>query len=167
MSYSIAVPTDLDYNGDRAFQEIAADWAKIGVHVTEYAAGDTSQAYTYFQGPHGTYTGYDIGLWYYAGYFDPNYMLSILTKAEWGNWNDTGYDNPAYDRLYRQQLATVDQAKRTAIVKHMELMINADKPYIFLVNEQWLAATRTAWAGSDPNLYATAKTYFTDVRGAA
>ena len=164
MSYAIAVPTDLDFNGDRVVQQLAAGWARIGVHVTEVSAGDTSQAYVYFQGSHATYDAYDIGLWYYAGYIDPNFILSILTKAEWGNWNDTGYDNPAYDRLYQQQLSTVDQSKRAVIVKHMQRIINADKPYLFLTNERWLAAAGTGWKGFNPELYATAKTYFTDVR---
>ncbi len=164
MSYAIAVPTDLDFDGDRAFQEIAADWAKIGVHVTEDAVGDTAQAYTYFQAPKARYTSYDIGLWYYAGYYDPNYILSILTRGEWGNWNDTGYDNPTYDRLYQRQLITVDQAARAVIVKRMQEIVNADKPYIFLVNERWVGAVRSGWTGFDPNLAAEAKTYFTDVR---
>jgi ABC-type transport system substrate-binding protein len=164
MSYSIAVPSDLDFDGDRAFQEIAADWARIGVRVHEYAAGDTSQAYSYFQGPSGTYRNYDIGLWYYAGYIDPNYILSILTRGEWGNWNDTGFNDATYNRLYTQQLNTVDQSRRAAIVKRMEAIVNADKPYVFLVNERWVAASGTGWKGFDPNLYAEAKTFYTDVR---
>ncbi len=164
MSYSIAVPTDLDYNGDVAFQQIAANWQKIGVHVTETSPGDTSQAYAYFQGPNGTYKNYDIGLWYYAGYIDPNYILSILTKSQWGGWNDTGYSNPTYDALFDEQGTTVDQQKRTAIIRHMQEIINTDKPYIFLVNERWLAAYLHGWTGFNPELQATSKAYFTNIR---
>jgi ABC-type transport system substrate-binding protein len=69
-----------------------------------------------------------------------------------------------YNRLYARQLQTVDQAKRAAIVQRMQTIINKDKPYIFLVNERWVAASGTRWKGFDPNLYAEAKTFYTDIR---
>ena len=35
-------------------------------------------------------------------------MLSVVTKGQWCSWSDTGWDNPAYDRLYVKQGVTVE-----------------------------------------------------------
>ncbi len=49
------------------------------------------------------YTTFDIAMWDWAGYIDPDFMLSVVTKGQWCSWSDTGWDNPAYDKLYAQQ----------------------------------------------------------------
>jgi hypothetical protein len=41
MSYPVMVPDSLDFNGDREFQIIRANWAKIGVKITEQPGGDS------------------------------------------------------------------------------------------------------------------------------
>ena len=45
MDYNVIVPDSLDFNGDRQFQIIADDWAKIGIKLHEVAGGDSGQAY--------------------------------------------------------------------------------------------------------------------------
>ncbi len=31
-------------------------------------------------------------------YVDPDFKLSVVTKAQWNNWSDTGYNDPTYDK---------------------------------------------------------------------
>ena len=74
-------------------------------------------------------------MWDWAGYVDPDFMLSVVTKDQWCSWSDTGYDNPAYDKLYIQQGETVNPAKRKQIVWKMQKMVYDDMPYTQLANE--------------------------------
>lgn len=157
MSYGFAVPGDLQFNGERAEQQIARTWRQAGVAIHTVPTGDTSASYTYYQGPYrngqATYAHSDVGIWYYVGYADPTYTLDIATEAQWGNYNDTGYANPAYDSLFQRQARTVDQARRRAIVWQMEALLAHDRPYIPLVDLTSTMATRTSWTGANPNLY--------------
>ena len=92
-------------------------FAKLGVKVTQKVGGDTTATYALetgdCNGPESKqYTGFDIAMWDWVGYIDPDFMLSVVTKAQWCSWSDTGANNPAYDKLYDQQGMTVDPAKR-------------------------------------------------------
>ena len=103
MSYGVIVPGagTLDFNGSRQFQILATAWARVGVKLHEIPGGDANQAVAMETA--GNYTKFDLATWYWIGYIDPNFMLSILTKDQWGGWSDTGYDDPAYDAQYRSR----------------------------------------------------------------
>ncbi len=94
-----------------------------------------------------------MGLWYYIGYVDPTYILQFATKAQWGNYSDTGYSNPTYDRLFAEQSRMVDQKARKAVVWQMERILDPDKPYIPLLATGGTMAYTTAWTGVNPNVY--------------
>ena len=153
MSYPFAVPGDLAFDGSRAEQVIARDLAKIGIAIHEVDIGDTAASYTYYTAPNGTYKSYDMGIWYYIGYVDPTYILQFPTKAQWGNYSDTGYSNPTYDRLFYEQSHMVNQKARKAVVWNMEHIIDHDKPYIPLLATGGTMAYKTSWVGVNPNLY--------------
>jgi peptide/nickel transport system substrate-binding protein len=55
-----------------------------------------------------------------------------MTCKSLGNWSDTGYCKPAYDKLYAQQTAQVDPVKRQQIVYEMQQMVYNDRPYVIL-----------------------------------
>jgi peptide/nickel transport system substrate-binding protein len=152
MSYPFAVPGDLPFNGSRLEEIVAQDWARIGVQIHEDDIGDTDASYAYYQ-ENGTYKHWDVGTWYYDNYVDPDYMLQFPTKAQWDDYNDTGYDNPAYDRLYTVQGRTVNQRARRTIVWRMERMLAHDLPYAPLVNLNYTMALGGEWTHANPNLY--------------
>ena len=162
MAYGVIVPGagTLDFNGDRQFQIIANAWAKAGVKLTEIPGGDASQAYAMETA--GNYTKFDLATWYWIGYIDPNFMLSILTKGQWNGWSDTGYDNPAYDAEYRRQAGMVDQKARKALVWKMEQQIADARPYIQLVEERLITAHSTKWTDFAPDVNGYCKCYYTD-----
>ena len=107
------------------------------------------------------YSKFDIAMWDWAGYVDPDFMLSVVTKDQWCSWSDTGWDNPAYDKLYVQQGETVNPAKRKQIVWKMQKMIYDNFAYTQLVNEELIDAHSTKWTGFHIELNAYSKGYYT------
>ncbi len=61
---------------------------------------------------------------------DPDSMLSYMTCGQRGNWSDSWYCNPAYDKLYTAQHSEMDQATREDMVKQMQQMLFMDAPYL-------------------------------------
>ena len=95
-------------------------------------------------------------MWTWTAYVDPDFMLSVPTCAQYGGWNDTGYCNPAYDKLYAEQGTAIDPAKRQALVWEMQQILDQDKPYIWTARQQVLYAYGSNWGGlSSPTLSET------------
>ena len=115
MSYEVIIPTSLDFNGNRMFDIVKEGWAKLGVKATLKVGGDSTASYALE-----TDTKCDASK--NVGYrsstsrcgtgrlLDPDFQLSVVTKGQWCSWSDTGWDNPAYDRLYVKQGTTVEPA---------------------------------------------------------
>jgi peptide/nickel transport system substrate-binding protein len=159
MAYNVIVPDSLDFNGDRQFSIIAADWKQAGIKLTEINGGDSGQAYALETA--GGYTKFDFATWDWAEYVDPDAQLSYMTRAQWDSWSDTGYNNPTFDAMYAQQGVTLDPNQRKALVYQMERIIAHDRPYIQLVDEDLVIAHVANWTGFDPNLGAYCKCYYT------
>jgi peptide/nickel transport system substrate-binding protein len=159
MEYNVIVPDSLDFNGDRQFQIIADDWAKIGIKLHEVAGGDSGQAYGLETA--GKYTKFDFATWDWAEYIDPDAQLSYMTRAQWYSWNDTGYNNPTFNKQYLQQATLTDPKERQALVWKMEAQIAHDRPYIQLVNEYLVTANAKGWTGFYPDLNGYCKCYYT------
>ncbi len=61
---------------------------------------------------------------------DPDSMLSYMTCGQRGNWSDSWYCNPEYDRLYKAQNGETDLAARVDDVKQMQQILFEDSPYL-------------------------------------
>jgi peptide/nickel transport system substrate-binding protein len=85
---------------------------------------------------------YDIDLWGWSGGLDPQALLVVFTCDEIGNLSDSQYCNPAYDKLYNQQLKEVGEA-RTATLARMQNLIYDEAPYDILYYGANLDAWRT------------------------
>jgi peptide/nickel transport system substrate-binding protein len=161
------VPNSLDFNGDREFQVVQEGFAQAGVKVTEKAGGDSSSAYALETDDNcdaATSTGYahfDIAMWDWIGYVDPDFMLSVVTKGQWCSWSDTGWDDPDYDKMYEQQATTVDPNEREQLVKEMQKIIYDNVLYTQLVEEEAIDAHRKEWDWFNTALNAYSKTYYT------
>ncbi len=164
MSYNVIVPDDLDFDGDRQFQILKAAFSEIGVKLNEVSGGDGSQAYTMITAPNYTYKSADMYTWYWHPYIDPNFNLSTVTRAQWGNNSDTGWNNPHYDSLWKQQSVTVNVAQRRQIVWQMEAYEAQQRPYIQLVDTDELTAYSDNWTGFQPALGGYCKCYYTGPR---
>jgi peptide/nickel transport system substrate-binding protein len=148
MSYEIITPDSLD-GINRAFEIVKRDLEKIGVEVTQNSL-DSTTAFEEIGAPDWKYLNFDLSMWDWVGYLDPNFVLSVVGCDQYGGWSDTGYCNPEYDRLYKEQAATADEEKRREIVWELQEILYRDKPYIQLVVLDIVTAHSKKWAGFLP-----------------
>ena len=167
MKYQMLTPTSTDFNVDRALEIVKEGFAQAGVQITQKVGGDSTATYALETdddcdaSTSAGYSAFDMAMWDWAGYIDPDFMLSVVTKAQWCSWSDTGWDNPEYDKLYQQQGVTIDQDQRKQIVGQMQQMIYDNFVYTQLVNELFIDAHTKTWAGTEANLNAYSKKYWT------
>jgi peptide/nickel transport system substrate-binding protein len=88
---------------------------------------------------------YDLVIWDWGPDPDPDFILSVLTTDQFvpGGWSDSGYSNPEYDALYRQQQITLDRTARQKIIWQMQEIAFNDRPYIVLFYNDLLQAYRS------------------------
>src|SRR5262249_57089086 len=101
MSYNVIAPTDVQ-SIPRTFQIIQNDFSKIGVQLKEEAL-DSTAAFAKMTNPNNTYQGFDLAMWDWTALIDPDFMLSVVTCAQYGGWRDSGFCNKPYHNMYSQQ----------------------------------------------------------------
>lgn len=146
MSYPVIFPTEINGAGDRMFQIIQTSFKQIGVQLTMHKM-DTDAATTAINGTNNTYDTFDLAMWDWVPPVDPDFQLSVLTCAQWGNNSDSGYCNPAYDALYQQQGIATTRAARQQIIDKMQRIAFDDRPYIVLTYQDVIEAHSPKWTG--------------------
>jgi peptide/nickel transport system substrate-binding protein len=74
---------------------------------------------------------YDILLWNWSSDPDPNFLLSVMLTDEIpSGYNETGYSNPEYDRLYGLQATELNDEERRSIIWQMQNLVHRDVVYI-------------------------------------
>jgi len=145
LDFDVWIPSSKTHEVD-----VATIWAreakKVGIKMNISAMdGDTLWAK---MSPSG---GYDIALWNWGGYADPDYLLSVLTSANAvdGGWSDSGFQNPEFDKLYKQQRVAKTLEDRYKIVWKMQEILYNEMPY--LVFNYWgdIGAINTARASGN------------------
>ena len=145
MAYDVIAPTSVQ-SVPRTFQIIQADFNKIGVQLRQKSL-DATAAFDVMSGPNGKYLNFDLALWDWTSLIDPDFMLSVVTCAQYGGWSDSGFCDKKYDRMYSQQQLTPNQAQRRQIVWKMQKYLYDQRPYIWLANDDSVAAVSTKWDG--------------------
>jgi len=146
MSYTVLFASDETGAGDAAFRIIQNGFQQIGIEITQRKM-DNNAVNTAILGDNNTYNQFDLAMWDWFPLIDPDFILSVLTKAQWGGWSDTGYDNPEYDKLYEEQGLAIEPTKRLQIVHQMQQILFDDRPYIILNYNQVIDAWSNDWAG--------------------
>ena len=142
MSYAVVTPTDVQ-SIPPTFRIIQNDFAKIGVQLKQKALDSTAAT----DRMHTTYQ-YDLAMWDRTALLDPDFMLSVTTCAQYhGGWNDSGYCNKKYDKMYSQQQLTPNQTKRRQIVWNMQKYLYTQRPYLWLANDDSVSAVSKNWVG--------------------
>jgi peptide/nickel transport system substrate-binding protein len=98
-------------------QQAAA--AGVTVKVNQVTVSD-------FYGPSYLKWGFAQDFWFYNFYL-PQASLAELPSAP---FNETHFDNPAYNKLYAEAIATVDQAKRSELAHEMQTIEYNEGGYI-------------------------------------
>jgi peptide/nickel transport system substrate-binding protein len=149
MQYDVIFPASERGAGDRDFQIIQSDFQQIGVKLIQKPV---TGAYSYLTAPDNKYANWDLAMWNWTPPIDPDFILFCMTTKAWGNWSDSGYTNPAYDKLYIKQGEATNPADRLQIVYKMQQIVYNDRPYIVLVYNDSIFAYNTAhWAGLIPS----------------
>ncbi|MFC7067586.1 ABC transporter substrate-binding protein [Brucella rhizosphaerae] len=146
MEYDVIFPTEVAGAGDRTFKIIQAGYEQIGIRLAQRKM-DADAANHAIMGENRDYRDYDIAMWLWVPPLDPDFILSVLTCAQRGNNNDSGYCNPEYDKLYMQQAQISDRTKRAEVVNQMQELAYRERPYIALVYPQTLEAHSPNWTG--------------------
>ncbi len=146
MSYKVIFPPDERGTGDRTFQIMQSDLQKIGISITQQNMDD-SATFNAISAPNSKYQTFDMAMWDWVPPVDPDFMLSVLTCAQLGNNSDSGYCNPAYDRMYARQSTLISTSARRALIWQMQQYIYAAKPYIILDYPDIIEAHSVKWAG--------------------
>jgi peptide/nickel transport system substrate-binding protein len=97
--------------------------------------------------PDNRYENWDLAMWNWTPPIDPDFILSVMTCDSFGNWSDSGYCNPAYDKLYQQQQQTLDPQARRDLVYQMQKIVYDDRPYIVLVYNETIDSWSRGWDG--------------------
>jgi peptide/nickel transport system substrate-binding protein len=145
MSYQVIAPTDVS-SVNRTFQIIQSDFSKIGVKLAQKAL-DSSAAFDAITAPGTKYLNFDLAMWDWVALMDPDFMLSVVTCAQYGGWSDSGFCDKKYDRMYNQQQLTPDQGKRRQIVWAMQKYLYTKRPYLWLAAQDHVSAVSPKWTG--------------------
>jgi len=149
MAYDVITPTSVQ-SASRTFQILQASFAKIGVQLRQKAL-DATAAFDLMSGPNGKYLNFDLALWDWVALIDPDFMLSVVTCAQYGGWSDSGYCNKKYDRMYSQQQLTPNQDQRRALVWKMQKYLYDQRPYVWLATQDSVDALSSKWTGLVPS----------------
>ena len=147
MDYTVLFAKDESGAGDTAFQIIQNGFQQIGIKITQRKE-DNDAVNTAILGDDATYNTFDLAMWdWYPCCPVPDFILSVVECSQFGNWSDTGYCNPAYDKMYTAQGLQRTLSKRVAMVHAMQKLIYDARPYIVLSNDDTLNAWSTDWTG--------------------
>jgi len=123
---------DPEVPSDSITGKLIADWLKdvgikIDLSMMEYGA----QLDRIFNYVGDVFTpDWDLGLTYWGGDYDPGFLLSVYTGDQIENWNDTGWSDPEYDQLYKDQDATLDPQERLDMIYRMQEIFYDQVPAI-------------------------------------
>jgi peptide/nickel transport system substrate-binding protein len=90
----------------------------------------------------------DLFVYNWTGDVDPDFILSLFTKAQIGDWSDCAWWTPEYDELYTRQAETIDPAARKTIIDQMQQIAYEQSPYSVLAYPKGLEAVNVSeWEG--------------------
>jgi peptide/nickel transport system substrate-binding protein len=138
LAFRLQWPNDSLY-APRMAELLGQSWQQIGVKVDPQTV--TPDALLALCCP--AYD-FDIVIWGWATDPDPNLQLAaMISDAIPTGSNETGYSNPQFDELYRQQSTTLDLKKRQALVWQMQKIVFHDLLYIVPFYAQTAQAYRS------------------------
>ena len=136
---------DSDENYPKAAQFIADWYGQLGVKVTTQVLSSATLGEKIYppEAGEGYTADYDIELWGWSGGVDPNGLLQVFKCDAIGSSSDSQYCNPAYDKMYDDQLAAPTAEARKAILAEMQNLIYDKAVYDILYYDSNLEAFRT------------------------
>jgi peptide/nickel transport system substrate-binding protein len=134
-----------DENYPKAAQFVAEWYKALGIKTTTQVLDSATLGEKVLppEAGEGYTADYDIELWGWSGNVDPNALLQIFKCDAIGSSSDSQYCNPAFDKLYDDQLAATTSEARKAILAEMQNLIYDEAPYDILFYDANIDAYRT------------------------
>jgi peptide/nickel transport system substrate-binding protein len=142
---TLSGPNDRYINDDRIIQAIAQMWTRVGIRTRV----DTQPSTVFF--PRSARNEISVGLLGWGtGTGEPDSPLQALIATPdrdrgWGQFNRSGYSNPALDALLGQALSTLDRDAREQLYFRAIRMAMADLAIIPLHHQVNIWATRRGY----------------------
>ncbi len=127
-----------------AIRELLTGWLEAVGIATEVSVYDDTQLTDVIGSGK-----YDMFVWGWTPYVDPDPMLSYFTQGQVTTdidsvgYNDANWTSPEYDALYTQQNAELDRTKRIDLVHQMLTIFYDESTYVVLFEDADLQAYRT------------------------
>lgn len=138
LDFRLNWPSD-SIDAPRIAELLSEMWAKVGVKLELQAVDPdalTAQCCPAFD--------FDIIIWGWGSDPDPNLLLGVMTTDQIPTGSsETGYSNPEYDALYKQQATEPDLQKRKELVWKMQEIVHQDVVYLIPFYPQNTQAFRT------------------------
>ncbi len=134
LDFTFTAPTEYAF-GSTLAKLVAGYLDKVGMKIRIEVMAENTMYQKVYEG--------DIDL-YSTGWYaepDPAFVLSVVTVGSSGGYNDTGYENAAYDKIYNEQIATLDQTTREGLVDQLQQIAYEDAPYVPI----WYDPAVQAW----------------------
>lgn len=140
MDYQLLQPTGLTGH-DRVVDLLRSDLARLGIKLeVKVLDGDAfGQA---LLTPNAHSPSYDLAVDDWIARRDPDFMLSLNTCGQRGNYNEAAYCSSAYDALYDKQATLTDDTQRKQAVDQAQQLLDHDKPWVPLFVNPNLIAVR-------------------------
>ena len=142
MNYTVLVSTMFQAADSREADILKQDFAEIGIGLQQKVVDNAVPVI--FSSPK-PYTNYDMTLIMWGLTPDPDWSLEISTSQMLNVYNLTGYSNPSYDKLWKQESSEMDPAKRKAIIDQMSTLLQKDQVFVPTCYTQILAAWNKQW----------------------
>jgi peptide/nickel transport system substrate-binding protein len=123
LEFTFSAPTEYAYGSTEA-KLLAGYLDKVGIKLRIELMTENAMYEKVYAG--------DVDI-YSTGWYaepDPAFVLSVVTVGSSGGYNDTGYESPTYDKIYNEQIATLDSTKRAELVDQLQQIAYEDAPYI-------------------------------------
>jgi peptide/nickel transport system substrate-binding protein len=136
---------DSDDNYPKVAQFIATWYGELGIKVSTQVLTSAALGEIIYppEAGDGYLAKYDIELWGWSGGIDPNGLLQIFECSAIGSSSDSQYCNPAFDQMYKDQLAATTPEARKTILTQMQNLIYDKAVYDILYYDANLEAYRT------------------------
>jgi peptide/nickel transport system substrate-binding protein len=132
--------------GERRAATLIRTWARaVGIEIDLRAAStDELLDLELHRGDRGTRRpDFDSELWSIGGDPTPEFLLSLFTRAQIGSWNDSGFVDRTYEKLYRQEIAAADEPARISAIRMLQRIATKYLPYIELYEADDIGAVNT------------------------
>ncbi len=134
----------------RAGKLLASWFEQLGLEINYQVLDESALLAKQYNFEGDTYKpDYDMFLWDWVGAgIDPNFILSVFTSGQIGNYSDCQWSNAEYDALFDEQRITTDETERRDLIWEMQKIVYEQSPYIVLVYPRNLLGYNTArWSG--------------------